>query len=93
MINIAEREFKIDIKKKIRIHTIQEYTGKKEKTIIFTCRLFGIVRQVNYRSKMRIQTNDSRTTNAIELVEKIRRLLPRLGTRKLYHELFEQLTP
>jgi hypothetical protein len=47
MIDIAEEEYKIDIRKTPR--TIDHFTQEEQQTIMFACNLFGIDRQVYYR--------------------------------------------
>lgn len=53
--------------------------------------MFGIDRQVYYRAKSRVEINRDKATTVIDLVQETRRLLPRLGTRKLYYKLQEDL--
>jgi hypothetical protein len=47
MIDIAEEEYKIDMKKLST--TIDHFKHKEQQTIMFACNLFGIDRQVYYR--------------------------------------------
>jgi len=56
-----------------------------------TCRLFGVDRQVYYRSKQREKDRQQVATDVVALVEEVRMRMPRLGTRKLYHILREKL--
>jgi hypothetical protein len=49
MIDIAEEEYKIDIKNSPR--TIDHFTQEEQQTIMFACNLFGIDRQVYRRIK------------------------------------------
>lgn len=53
--------------------------------------MFGIDRQVYYRAKSRVEINKDKATTVVDLVNQTRRLLPRLGTRKLYYKLQEDL--
>ena len=53
--------------------------------------MFGIDRQVYYRAKSRVEINRNKATTVVDLVQETRRLLPRLGTRKLYYKLREEL--
>lgn len=53
--------------------------------------MIGIPRQRYYKSKYRTQAKLKQSTRVIELVKAIRRQLPRLGTRKLYHILRAKL--
>lgn len=53
--------------------------------------MFGIDRQVYYRAKSRVEINKDKASTVVDLVNQTRRLLPRLGTRKLYYKLQEDL--
>jgi len=53
--------------------------------------LFGINRQVYYRAQTRVQINRDKASLVVDLVQEVRRSLPRLGTRKLYYKLQDQL--
>jgi len=55
--------------------------------------LFGVSRQVYYRSKQRRVKKQSVSSRVIDLVAGIRMKMPRIGTRKLYHMLKESLQP
>jgi hypothetical protein len=48
MIDIAEEEYKIDIRK-LSTRTIDHFKHKEQQTIMFACNLFGVDRQVYYR--------------------------------------------
>jgi hypothetical protein len=50
MIDIAEEEYKIDIRK-TSTRTIDHFKHKEQQTIMFACNLFGIDRQVYYQKK------------------------------------------
>jgi len=56
-----------------------------------TCRLLGVSRQVYYRSLRSRSKRQHTAQQVIELVNQIRIQMPRLGTRKLYHLLKEDL--
>ena len=56
-----------------------------------TCRLFGISRQVYYRSKKSEKNKREVATKVVCLVKKVRIRLPELGTRKLYSLLQSEL--
>lgn len=60
-------------------------------TVEAICRAHGISRQAYYRGRARAQARAHRHEAALELVRAERRLLPRLGTRKLYHQQREGL--
>lgn len=56
-------------------------------SISFACKLFGYDRQVYYRSKNRMTKGQQRAMIIVKLVEEIRKRMPRLGGKKLYHLL------
>ena len=60
-------------------------------SISFACKLFGYDRQVYYRSKKRLVKCQERAKLVVELVRVKRNRMPRLGGRKLYHLLKEEL--
>jgi len=49
-----------------------------------TCRLFGISRQAIYQQEARCLEREEEFLTIKQLIEKQRRIMPRLGTRKLY---------
>jgi transposase InsO family protein len=53
--------------------------------------LFGVNRQVYYRRLQTVKRRKSRAVKVIELVESIRIQMPKIGTRKLYFMLEEEL--
>lgn len=52
--------------------------------ITFACDLFGLDRQVYYRSKKRVEKHQQRAEQVLSLVKSIRVRMPRLGAKKLY---------
>jgi transposase InsO family protein len=56
-----------------------------------TCRLFGVNRQVYYRSKESEGRSRQRATQVVAKVRVVRQLMPELGTRKLYEKLYNEL--
>ena len=63
-------------------------------TIEAICRAHGISRQAYYQGRVRAQQRQRRQEEALKVVRTERQMLPRLGTRKLYHlhqERFEAL--
>lgn len=52
-----------------------------------TCELFGITRQVYYRSVQSATRRRAKAQQVIELVAGLRSIMSRIGTRKLYHLL------
>lgn len=55
------------------------------------CRLFGVSRQAYYQQLWSISDTRTEAQTVLKLVAEIRQHQPRLGTRKLYHLLQEQL--
>ena len=53
--------------------------------------MFGINRQIYYRSTKRSRTSKNKAEQVVELVENIRMKMPRIGGRKLYFMLNEPL--
>ncbi len=58
---------------------------------MFSCTLFGIDRQVYYRSIKRRKSKQSKAHIVVDLVIKIRQTMPRIGAKKLYFLLYEPL--
>ena len=71
--------------------TIDYYQSETKETIVSACRLFGVNRQVYYRCKKTVQAKQERAYKVISLVQAVRALMPRIGTRKLYYLLEEEL--
>ncbi len=71
--------------------TIDYYREAKEETIVSACELFGVNRQVYYRSKQSLSRRQSIAAEVVELVLSVRQQMPRIGTRKLYYLLQHQL--
>ena len=55
--------------------------------------MFGVNRQVYYRRLKAVKRRKSRAVKVLELVESIRIRMPKIGTRKLYFMLEEDLKP
>ena len=55
--------------------------------------MFGVNRQVYYRRLQSVRRRKSRAVQVLELVESIRLRMPKIGTRKLYFILKEELKP
>jgi putative transposase len=53
--------------------------------------LFGIDRQVYYRSISRRVLKQDKAQQVVEMVQEIRLSMPRIGTKKLYHILLDKL--
>jgi len=58
---------------------------------VFACQLFGIDRQVYYRKIRRRSGRQTKAILVIEMIQAIRKSMPRIGARKLYYLLFEKL--
>ncbi len=71
--------------------TIDLYREETKETLVSTCRLFGVNRQVYYRRKRTIQKNQDTASKVVEMVMEVRQQMPRIGTRKLYYLLQDQL--
>jgi putative transposase len=62
-----------------------------QESITQACGLFGYSRQVYYRSLRSEKLKQQRAEQVIRLVQEKRMLMPRLGTRKLYYLLEDEL--
>lgn len=60
-------------------------------SISYTCSLFGYNRQVYYRAKKKRKNSQQLANQVIQLVQSVRRRMPRLGTKKLYVKLNKEL--
>lgn len=58
---------------------------------MFACYLFGIDRQVYYRNIKRKINKQSKAIQVVSMVLEIRKSMPRLGTKKVYHILTDEL--
>lgn len=54
-------------------------------SLTYICQLFGVSRQSYYQARQRWQDQQQSRTQVVNLVQQQRRLMPRLGTRKVYH--------
>ena len=77
MINLAEKIIKLISEKR----TTEQLTfqKKKKKFNIHLCRLFGINRQIYYRSTKRSKASKKNRDKVMELVENIRMKMPKSG--------------
>ncbi|WP_300685147.1 IS3 family transposase [Chryseobacterium sp.] len=82
-IEIAERELKIEIGKKVWFQSIQEIKAHTNLPVEDICRLFGYSKQAYYKRRSRPSLNNNQE-RIIELVVSIRKKMPKIGTRKLY---------
>ena len=71
--------------------TIDLYREETKETLVSACRLFGVNRQVYYRRKRATQKKQDTASRVVEMVMEVRQQMPRIGTRKLYYLLQDQL--
>lgn len=64
---------------------------QQKQTVAFSCSLLGINRQVYYRSIQRKRLKQDKAMAVIALIKELRIKMPRIGTRKMYHLLYESL--
>ncbi|MBP6182784.1 IS3 family transposase [Flavobacterium sp.] len=89
MIDISDSQYGTQIRKKFFSQTIRRIQQEQGISMSRTCRLFGISRQAIYQQEARCLEREKELLIVKQLVEKQRRLMPRLGARKLYF-LLEQ---
>jgi len=58
---------------------------------MFACHLFGIDRQVYYRKIRKRVYKQTKANQVVAMVTELRKSMPRIGTRKLYHLLVDKL--
>lgn len=71
--------------------TIDYYRQHTKETLVSSCGLFGANRQVYYRRKQAAQKSKETATKVVAMVMEVRQQMPRLGTRKLYYLLQDQV--
>ena len=71
--------------------TIDHYREETKETLVSACRLFGVNRQVYYRKKKSVIKRQETAETVVSMVQEVRLQMPRLGTRKLYYLLKDQL--
>ena len=71
--------------------TVDRSREERKETIVSACDLFGVSRQVYYRSKSSLTRSQGKSSEVVAMVHQVRRQLPRLGTRKLYYLLEDRL--
>ena len=72
--------------------TVDHSRQEGKETIVSACDLFGVSRQVYYRSIQSVKRGQERAREAVFLVQEVRQQMPRLGTRKLHYLLRNRLT-
>jgi transposase-like protein len=90
MIDLAEKEYRIDIRKNSS-RTIEKFRTIHKEGVGDTCRLFGVDRQIYYRSIKRGNTKRDKAEKVVAMVTELRQMMPRLGGRKMYYLLQTQL--
>ncbi|WP_211357852.1 hypothetical protein [Bizionia gelidisalsuginis] len=88
---MAEREYDIQNKKKLHTEVIDQYREQTKETIVSTCGLLGVNRQVYYRTKKSKLRKQNLAQQVMHLVRVLRMKMPRLGKIKLYYLLEEDL--
>lgn len=58
---------------------------------MFACYLFGVNRQVYYRKIKRKSIKQAKAAEVVSMVLEVRKSMPRLGTKKTYHVLLDEL--
>ena len=71
--------------------TIDHYREGTKETLVSACGLFGVNRQVYYRRKRATRKKQEIASKVVEIVMEVRQQMPRIGTRKLYYLLQDQL--
>lgn len=71
--------------------TIDHYRQDTKETLVSACGLFGVNRQVYYRSKRATQKSQETASEVVKMVMEVRQQMPRIGTRKLHYLLKDQL--
>jgi putative transposase len=72
--------------------TIDHYREETKETLVSACGLFGVNRQVYYRRKRSAQRKQETADKVVKMVIRVRQQMPRIGTRKLYYLLQDQLS-
>ncbi|MBL7969999.1 MAG: IS3 family transposase [Prolixibacteraceae bacterium] len=71
--------------------TVELSRKEGKETIVSACDMFGVSRQVYYRSKQSVKRRQAIASQVVIMVQQLRREMPRLGTRKLYYLLRDRL--
>ena len=71
--------------------TVDRSREERKETIVSACDLFGVSRQVYYRSKESVKRGQAIARQVVDMVQEVRYEMPRLGTRKLYYLLKPRL--
>ena len=71
--------------------TVDQSRQEGKETIVSACDLFGVSRQVYYRSIQSVKCRQEIAMQVVAMVQETRHEMPRLGTRKLYYLLRDRL--
>ncbi|NNE77107.1 MAG: IS3 family transposase [Pricia sp.] len=89
MIDISDKQHGTAIRKKLA-QSIQRIRQEQRLSLSRCCRLFGISRQAVYQSEKRFSKREQELAKVKDLVDGIRKDMPRLGTRKLHYLLKDE---
>lgn len=85
LIGLAEEEYLIPVRKKLLPRSIQHLSKEIKKTTNYLCGLVGINQQRYYRSFWLTNQKRDKADLVITMVNNLRIMMLRLGTRKIYH--------
>lgn len=71
--------------------TVERFQSEQRESLSGICRLFGMNRQVYYRAVNSLRSKKIIAQKVVSLVLEVRMRMPRLGTRKLYCKLYQEL--
>lgn len=67
--------------------TVVTYRQERQRSVDYTCRLFGLSRQSYYKRQCSDRKKQSQAIDIVDQVRNVRRTMPRIGTRKLHYLL------
>ena len=76
---------------KLMTRTIEQFKDQQAETLSFACQAFGVDRQVYYRAIQRFRQKRDIAGEVVTLVNVVRVTMPKIGSRKLYHLLNDEL--
>ncbi|MFC6631996.1 IS3 family transposase [Microbulbifer taiwanensis] len=91
MMDIIDQEYGGSLRKKLFIRVARQAQAEKIVPLARSCRLCGISPQAIYQRLQRHAHKQQTLAPVEDWVREVRRQLPRLGTRKLYHLLEPRL--
>ena len=86
-LEVASQSLEMDLKKKLRQEIIMQVSSTGLVSKQAASRWFGISRQAYYQARKRQLQREAEALLLVELVQGMRQRHPRMGGRKLYHEL------